>query len=233
MAHEQVPLPMTRHGPIGDLGGPFVDADDVLNGARREADLAGAAKPVPATQIPGQLSLERAARQHIEIGIDRFGRDAHRRIIRIALWKAVGNLFGRPALGQEPEDYCPQAGLGYQLSRLARPMRSAVRPLMGNHRPIRQRRHSVARQLAYQRTGRTAQHISGRAKAVPDGKQATNFFSLHEGQSSIPDHVQLLRSWVNQDTSVALRTRAQTDPFSYFFNMAGAHTSSACGAIAT
>src|SRR5690242_7724335 len=53
--------------------------------------------------------------------------------------------------------------------------------------------------------------MSGRAKAVPDGKQATDFFALHEGQSSIADHVQLLRSWMSQDTSVALRPRAQTD----------------------
>ena len=35
-------------------------------------------------------------------------------------------------------------------------------------------------------------------------QHATQFFALHEGQSLIPCHVQLLGSWGNQDTGVAL-----------------------------
>jgi len=72
------------------------------------------------TEVPSQFAFERAAGQHVEIGVDGFGRDAHRRIIGIALEQAVGNLFARPAPGQQPEDRCLQAWLGGELSRLWR-----------------------------------------------------------------------------------------------------------------
>ena len=32
MADQQVGLPMPRHGAVGQFAGPFVDADEVLNG---------------------------------------------------------------------------------------------------------------------------------------------------------------------------------------------------------
>src|SRR5206468_12800373 len=49
MADQQIPLPMPRHRAIGHLRRTFVDTDQVLDGARREPDLAGPAKPGPAT----------------------------------------------------------------------------------------------------------------------------------------------------------------------------------------
>ena len=85
MAHEQVALPMARHRALGDLGWPFVDANNVLDGARREPDLAGTTKAVAPPQIAGEFSLEGPAGQHIQIGVDGFVRDAHRRVIRIPL----------------------------------------------------------------------------------------------------------------------------------------------------
>ena len=36
------------------------------------------------------------------------------------------------------------------------------------------------------------------------GQHATQFLALHEAQSSVPDDVQLLSSWNDQDTGVAL-----------------------------
>lgn len=56
-----------------------------LNRPRREAHLAGPTKPVPAAERAGQLPLEGAAGQHIEIGINGFVRDPHGRVIRIPL----------------------------------------------------------------------------------------------------------------------------------------------------
>lgn len=58
MADKQVALPMAGHGASGDLGWPFVDADDVLDGARREADLAGPPKAMASPEVPGEGTLE-------------------------------------------------------------------------------------------------------------------------------------------------------------------------------
>ena len=60
MADEQVALPMPRHRAIGNLGRPFVDVHNVLDGARRETDLVGTPKAVTPPQIPSEFSLERA-----------------------------------------------------------------------------------------------------------------------------------------------------------------------------
>jgi hypothetical protein len=85
MAHQQVALPMPGHGAIRHLRGTLVNADHVLNRPRRAAHLAGPTKPVPAAELAGQLPLEGAAGQHIEIGINGFVRDPHGRVIRIPL----------------------------------------------------------------------------------------------------------------------------------------------------
>jgi hypothetical protein len=100
MAHEQIPFPMTRHRAISDLGWPFVDANNVLDGARREANLARPTKAMAPPQIPGEFPLERSAREHLEIGVEGFVRNTHRRVLRIPLEQPVRNLFGGPALGE-------------------------------------------------------------------------------------------------------------------------------------
>ena len=111
MAHEQVPLPMPRHRTIRHLRGPLVDADQVLNGPRRQPHLAGPTKPMPTAESADQFPLERAAGQHIEIRVDGLMRDPHRRFVRIPLWQPARNLFGRPALREQREDRRAQAGL--------------------------------------------------------------------------------------------------------------------------
>ena len=85
MTYEQVALPMARHRTIGNLSRPFIDANNVLDGARRESDLAGTTKAVAPPQIAGELSLEGSAGQHIQIGIDGFMGNPHGQIIRIPL----------------------------------------------------------------------------------------------------------------------------------------------------
>ena len=153
----------------------------------------GPTKEVAPSQVPGEFALEGSAGQHIEIiGVDGFVRDAHRRVFRILLEQPVGNLFGRPALGEQPEDRCAQVGLNRELPRLARLVRPAPRPL--------------ARELARQCTRRARQHLGGGAKALSNDEHSTQLLAFHETQTVIADHVQLLRSWMNQDTGVALGT---------------------------
>lgn len=103
MAHEQIAFPMTRHRAISDLGWPFVDANNVLDGARREPNLARPTKAMAPPQIAGEFPLERSAREHVEIGVDGFVRNTHRRVLRIPLEQPVCNLFGGPALGEQPQ----------------------------------------------------------------------------------------------------------------------------------
>jgi hypothetical protein len=62
----------------------------------------------------------------------------------------------------------------------------------------------MAPEFARQRTRCAMQHCSRGPKTVPNRQPATQFFTLHEGQSSVPCHVQLLGSWLDQDTGVAL-----------------------------
>jgi hypothetical protein len=85
LAHEPGARPMARHRPIGALGRPFVDAHNVLDGARREPDLAGPTKAVAPAQVAGEFSCESPTGQHIQSGVDGFVRDAQGRVIRIPL----------------------------------------------------------------------------------------------------------------------------------------------------
>jgi hypothetical protein len=133
MADEQVPLPMARHRAIHDLGRPFVDTNDVLDRARGAAELAGTTKTVAPSQIPGQLALERAARQHIQIGVDGFVRNTHRRVLRIPLEQPVGNLFGQPTLGEQRQHGAAELEMDRELAELARMVGPALGSLMGRH----------------------------------------------------------------------------------------------------
>ena len=64
------------------------------------------------TEIPSEFPLQGSAGQHIQIGIDSFMRDAHRRVVRIPLRQAVRNLFGRPAVREQVQDGGAQARAG-------------------------------------------------------------------------------------------------------------------------
>ena len=204
MAHEQVPLPVPRHGPIRHRGRPLVDAEEVLDRPRLEPHLVGPTKPVPLAQGPDELPFKRPPRQDVEIGVDGFVGDPHRRRFRIALRQPASNLFGGPALREQGEDRRAQAGVDGQLPRLPRAVRPAPRPLVGPDRPIGHGRGVMAGEFARQGARGSVQRLAGGPEAIPRGQHAAHLFALHESQSSIPCHVQLLGSWIDQDTGVAL-----------------------------
>ena len=204
MADQQVALPMPRHRASGNFFGPFVNTDQILNGPRREANLVWSTKAVSAEKIPGEFPLQGAARQHIEIGIDGFMGDAHRRVVRIPLRQAVCNLLGRPAVREQLQDGGAQARVDCKRPRLARLVGPALRPLMGGHRSIGDRRSPMACEFTRQGTRGSLHDLGGGAEARARRQHTTQFFALYEGQSLIPCHVQLLGSWSNQDTGVAL-----------------------------
>ena len=204
MAHEQVPLPVPRHGPIRHRGRPLVDAEEVLDRPRLEPHLVGPTKPVPLAQGPDELPFKRPPRQDVEIGVDGFVGDPHRRRFRIPLRQPASNLFGGPALREQGEDRRAQAGVDGQLPRLPRAVRPAPRPLVGPDRPIGHGRGVMAGEFARQGARGSVQRLAGGPEAIPRGQHAAHLFALHESQSSIPCHVQLLGSWIDQDTGVAL-----------------------------
>ena len=204
MPHEQVSLPMPRHRAVRHFGRPLINADQILNGPRRQTNLVWPTKAMAAAKIPGEVPLQGAAGQHIQIGIDGFMRDAHRRIIRIPLRQAVRNLFGRPAVREQVQDGGAQAHVDHELPRLARLVRPALRPLMGGHRSIGDRRRPMAGAFTRQGARRSLHHVSRHSKTRACRQHTTQFFAFHETQSLIVGHVQLLGSWIDQDTGVAL-----------------------------
>lgn len=136
MANQQVALPMAGHRAIGHLGWPFVNAHDVLDGARREANLAGTTRAVTPSQIAGEFTFKRPAGQHIQIRVDGFVRDAHSEIVRIPLEQAVGNLFRRPALSQQRQHSAAKSAMDRELAGLPWTMGPPVGALMGWDRPV-------------------------------------------------------------------------------------------------
>ena len=204
MAHEQVTLPMPRHCAIGDLRWSFIDADQVLNGPRREPHLARPTKPMAAAQIADQFPLERATGQHIEIRVDGLRRDPHRRVVRIPLPQPARNLFGGPALREQREDRGAQAGVDGECPGLPRMVAPALGPLVGGHRPIGHGRGPVTSELTRQGTRGSTQRLGSGSEAMTSRQHTTQFFTFYETQSLIVGHVQLLGSWIDQDTGVAL-----------------------------
>jgi hypothetical protein len=185
---------------------PLVDADQVLDGLRAEPHLARTTNPMPAAESADHLPLECAPGQHIEIGIDGFMRDAHRRLVRIPLRQPACNLFGRPALREQCEDRRAQAGLDRQLPRLARVMGPGLHPLVSTHPPIRQGRGVLTSEIARHGTQGSTQRLSDDPETRPSGHYATQLLAFHEVYSSTLDHVQLPGSWFDQDTGVALES---------------------------
>ena len=206
MAHEQVSLPMSRHPAVCHLGRPLINTDQILNGPRRQTDLVRPTKAMAATEIPGEFPLQGAAGQHIQIGIDGFMRDAHRRVIRIPLRQAVRNLFRGPAVREQVQDGGAQARVDGKRARFAWLMSPALRPLMSGHRTIGDRRRPMAGEFTRQGARRSLHHLSRRSKTRACRQHTTQFFALHETQSLIVGHVQLLGAWFDQDTGVALES---------------------------
>jgi len=206
MPHQQGPLPMAGHRAIGDLGGPFVATTNVLDGTRRETDRARPTKAVAPPQIPGKGALEGIGGQHLQIGVDGFVRDAHRRVIWIPLRQPVGDLLRRPPVCEEPEDRGAQARMDRQFSGFPRLVGPALGALMRRDRSIGHGRGVMACALTEQGARRSAEHLANGAETMARSQQATQLFAFEEAHSSIPSQVQLLGSWFDQETGVALES---------------------------
>lgn len=63
---------MRWHGPIRDVGWPFVNADEVLDGARQELHLARPTKPLLTAEIAGEFPLQGPTGEHVEMRVDGF-----------------------------------------------------------------------------------------------------------------------------------------------------------------
>jgi hypothetical protein len=53
-------------------------------------------------------------------------------------------------------------------------------------------------------TGGSAQNLSDGPESILSGQQATQLLALHQTQAMILGQVQLIGSWIDQDTGVAL-----------------------------
>jgi hypothetical protein len=83
-------------------------------------------------------------------------------------------------------------------------MSPALRPLLGGHRAIGDRRHPMAYEFTRQGARGSLHRLSRRSKTIACRQHTTQFFAFREVQSLIPCQVQLLGSWSGQDTGVAL-----------------------------
>ena len=70
--------------------------------------------------------------------------DAHRRVVRIPLRQAVRNLFGDQRCASRCKTAARKRAVDGERPRLARLMSPTLRPLMGGHRPIGDRRRPMA-----------------------------------------------------------------------------------------
>jgi hypothetical protein len=116
----------------------------------------------------------------------------------------VGNLFRGPALREQSEDRRAQAGLDREHPELARVVGAALRPLVSGHRSIGDGRGVVASEFTEQGTRSSAQRLPDGSETRSSGQHATHLFVLLQTQAVIVGHVQLLGSWFDQDTGVAL-----------------------------
>jgi hypothetical protein len=76
--------------------------------------------------------------------------------------------------------------------------------LLGRHSPIGHGCRAMPGEFARQRARRSLHRLSCGTKTLPSSQPTTQFFALYETQASVAVHVQLLRSWSDQDTGVAL-----------------------------
>lgn len=140
----------------------------------------------------------------IRLSEDGFVRDAHSRIIRIPLEQAVGNLFRRPALSQQHQHGAAKSAMDRELAGLPWTMSPPVGTLMRGDGPIGDGAGSMPSEFSRHRTRRVPQRLSRGPQAISGRQHPTEFFTLHKSQASVESHMQLLRSWMLQDTGVAL-----------------------------
>ena len=99
---DQVALPMAGHGPVGDLGGPFVDHDHRFAKARTPASplAARAAHGAAPSQRLGEILSQFARALHVDGLVDRLVACSHGFIIGEVEEHAPADLFGAPVAFQ-------------------------------------------------------------------------------------------------------------------------------------
>ena len=102
---------------------------------------------------------------------------------------------------KQADDRGAQAGLDRKLPRVVGP---ALGPLVSQHRPIRHGQGVVASEFTRQGARGSAQRLPGGSETRPSSQHATQLLALHQTQAVILGHVQLLGSWFDLDTGVAL-----------------------------
>ncbi len=212
-AHQQVALPVSGHRAIGHLRGTLLDTDHVRD--ETAAIMTGSATlaVLPSvTQRTEQLPLEFAARQDVEVRVDRLMGHPHRRIVRILDGQPLGNLLRRPALNQARVHVPAQARVAGQLAGPPPVLRDAPCGCVRRQRPIPpppRPQPALARpvQLPRDGAGGSPKSAGDRSHAVPDGHGPADLLALGKTQSRIPSHrAQLLSPGSSQDTGVALET---------------------------
>src|SRR3954453_5434446 len=110
--HDEVPLPVARHGPIGRLGRTLADQD-----LGRDAGLApfAAARPrhpqgPPGAQAGGQLAAQRPAALHGQRLVDSLVADPHGLILGEVEPQAAGDLLRAPRPGPPAGVAAPRPG---------------------------------------------------------------------------------------------------------------------------
>ena len=129
--HDEVALPMTRHRPVSDLGRALRDHHLVgeISPALGTGASPGPTLGPPAAQAFDQLTARATSALDEERLVDRLVAHPHHRIVGMLETQPVGDLLGRPQLGEPLGDELAQ-GRMVELGRLG-PRAPAHRPGRG------------------------------------------------------------------------------------------------------
>lgn len=113
-AEDEIALPMARYRAVGDLLWPLLNGEHI--GYLSPFFLDGILLPLPAVRmfLPQRLHervLQLSSREHVQVPIYGFVRNAHTRIERILPFETLLYLPGRPLLPEPLDDIRPQTSL--------------------------------------------------------------------------------------------------------------------------
>src|SRR5680860_173670 len=138
-------------------------------------------------QVTQQFSAQRTARQHIQIRVQGFMRQAHTPIPRKHQRQASRNLPGRPAPPQASKYPASQTHVLIELAPATTPP-SAGSLALRARRPIVPYRYPIAPHLTTQRRGRTIQLPRNLPVTPPPLQTQTHLLPLQQRQSRVPCH---------------------------------------------